>query len=53
MLRLGKKFWKMKIFPAQGKVLDFVFSQVSLDTMKKKSHGKVSEFQNFPQKVAS
>ena len=49
--RSGKKFWKMKKIPGQGKVREFHFQSGKFRKMKK-SHGKVREFQNFP-KVAS
>ena len=48
--RSGKKFWKMKNFPGQGKVRGLHFSQGNLKK-NEKSHGKVREFQNFPKKM--
>ena len=48
--RSGKKFWKMKNFPGQGKVRELHF-QSGKFIKNEKSHGKVREFQNFPQKM--
>ena len=48
----GKKFWKMKNFPGQGKVKELHF-QSGKFKKNEKSHGKVREFQNFPKKDAS
>ena len=48
--RSGKKFWKMKNFPGQGKVRELHFQSGKFKKMKK-SHGKVREFQNFPKKM--
>ena len=45
--RSGKKFWKMKKIPGQGKVREFHFQSGKFRKLKK-SHGKVREFQNFP-----
>ena len=44
--RSGKKVWKMKFFPGQGKVRDFNFSQGNL-VKSGKSQEKVREFENF------
>ena len=44
--RSGKKFWKMKKFPGQGKVREYHFQSGKLEKMK-----KVGEFQNFPKKM--
>ena len=44
--RSGKKFWKMKKIPGQGKVREFHFQSGKFRKMKK-SQGKVWEFQNF------
>ena len=48
--RSGKKFWKMKKIPGQGKVRELHFQSGKFKKMKK-SHGKVREFQNFPKKM--
>ena len=48
--RSGKKFWKMKNFPGQGKVRELHFQSGKFKKMKK-SHGKVREFQNFSKKM--
>ena len=48
--RSGKKFWKMKNFPGQGKVRELHF-QSGKFKKNEKSHGKVREFQNFPKKI--
>ena len=48
--RSGKKFWKMKNFPGQGKVRELHF-QSGKFKKNEKSHGKVREFQNFPKKM--
>ena len=48
--RSGKKFWKMKNFPCQGKVRELHF-QSGKFKKNEKSHGKVREFQNFPKKM--
>ena len=48
--RSGKKFWKMKNFPGQGKVRELHF-QSGKFKKNKKSQGKVREFQNFPKKM--
>ena len=45
--RSGKKFWKIKKFPGQGKVRELHFQSGKFE----KSHGKVKEFQNFPKKM--
>ena len=44
--RSGKKVWKMKIFPGQGKVREVWFESGKLAKIGK-SQGKVREFQNF------
>ena len=44
--RSGKKFWKMKKFPGQGKV-----RELHSQSGKFKKMGKVREFQNFPKKM--
>ena len=44
--RSGKKFWKMKNVPGQGKVREFHF-QSGKFRKNEKSHGKVREFQIF------
>ena len=49
--RSGKKFWKMKNFPGQGKVRELHFQSGKFLKKKEKSHGKVREFQNFPKKM--
>ena len=43
---LGKKVWKMKIFPGQGKVMEFWFESGKFEKTDK-SQGKIREFQNF------
>ena len=43
----GKKFWKIKKFPGQGKVRELRFQSGKF----KKKIGKVREFQNFPKKM--
>ena len=48
--RSGKKFWKMKKIPGQGKVRELHF-QSGKFKKNEKSHGKVREFQNFPKKM--
>ena len=48
--RSGKKFWKMRNFPGQGKVRELHF-QSGKFKKNEKSHGKVREFQNFPKKM--
>ena len=48
--RSGKKFWKMKNFPGQGKVRELHFQSGKFEK-NDKSHGKVREFQNFPKKM--
>ena len=52
--RSGKKFWRMKNFPGQGKVREksgnYIFSQGNFKK-NEKSQGKVREFQNFPKKI--
>ena len=48
--RSGKKFWKMKNFPGQGKVRELHF-QSGKFKKNEKSYGKVREFQNFPKKM--
>ena len=48
--RSGKKFWKMKKIPGQGKVRELHF-QSGKFKKNEKSHGKVMEFQNFPKKM--
>ena len=48
--RSGKRFWKMKNFPGQGKVRELHF-QSGKFKKNEKSHGKVREFQNFPKKM--
>ena len=48
--RSGKKFWKMKNFQVREKSGNYIFSQGNLKK-NEKSHGKVREFQNFPQKM--
>ena len=48
--RSGKKFWKLKKFPGQGKVRKLHFQSGKLNFFYK-SHGKVREFQNFPKKM--
>ena len=45
--RSGKKFWKMKKFPGQGKVREFHFHSGKFKKKNEKSHGKVREFQIF------
>ena len=47
--RSGKKFWKMKKFPGQGKVRELHFQSGKFNK-NEKSQGKVREFQNFPEK---
>ena len=42
----GKKVWKMKFFPGQGKVRKVWFESGKLAKIGK-SQGKVREFQNF------
>ena len=49
--RSGKKFWKMKNFPGQGKVRELHFQSGKFKKKKEKSHGKVREFENFPKKI--
>ena len=44
MPQSGKKFWKMKNFPGQGKVRELHF-QSGKFKKNEKSHGKVREFQ--------
>ena len=46
----GKKFWKIKNFPGQGKVRELHFQSGKFEK-NEKSHGKVREFQNFPKKM--
>ena len=48
--RSGKKFWKMKNVPGQGKVREFHF-QSGKFRKNEKSHGKVREFQKFKKKL--
>ena len=48
--RSGKKFWKMKNFPGQGKVRELHFQSAKFKK-KDKCHEKVREFQNFPKKM--
>ena len=48
--RSGKKFWKMKKFPGQGKVRELHF-QSGKFKKDEKSHGKVREFQKFSKKM--
>ena len=48
--RSGKKFWKMKKFPGEGKVRELHF-QSGKFKKNEKSHGKVREFKNFPKKM--
>ena len=48
--RSGKKFWKMKKIPGQGKVRELHFQSGKLKK-NEKSHGKVREFRNFPKKM--
>ena len=48
--RSGKKFWKMKNFPGQGKVRELHFLSGKFKK-NEKSLGKVREFQNFPKKM--
>ena len=48
--RSGKKFWKMKNFPGQGKVRELHF-QSGKFKKSEKSHRKVREFQSFPKKM--
>ena len=48
--RSGKKFWKTKNFPDQGKVRELHF-QSGKFKKNEKSHGKVREFQNFHKKM--
>ena len=48
--RSGKKFWKMKKNPGQGKVKELHFQSGKFKN-NEKSHGKVREFQNFPKKM--
>ena len=50
MPRSGKKFWKTKNFPGQGKVRELHF-QSGKFKKRVKSHGKVREFRNFPKKM--
>ena len=45
-VRSGKKFWKMKNFPGQGKVRELHFQ-----SGKFRKNEKVREFQNFPKKM--
>ena len=40
----GKKFWKMKKIPGQGKVRELHFQSGKFE-LNEKSHGKVREFQ--------
>ena len=47
----GKKFWKMKNVPGQGKVREFHF-QSGKFRKNEKSHGKSGNFKNF-KKIAS
>ena len=42
----GKKVWKTKFFPGQGKVIEVCFESGKLAEIGK-SQGKVREFQNF------
>ena len=49
--RSGKKFWKMKSVPGQGKVREFHF-QSGKFRKNEKSHGKAGNFKNF-KKIAS
>ena len=49
--RSGKKFWKMKKFPGQGKVREIHFQSGKFKKKNEKSHGKVREFQNFPKRM--
>ena len=46
----GKKFWKMKKNPGQGKVREFHFQSGKFRKIEK-SQGKVREIQNFPKKL--
>ena len=46
----GKKFWKMKNVPGQGKVREFHF-QSGKFRKNEKSQGKVREFQKFQKKL--
>ena len=46
LARSGKKVWKMKIFPGQGKAREFWFESGKLEK-NDKSQGKVWEFENF------
>ena len=46
----GKKFWKMKKFPGQGKVRELDFQSGKFKKIDK-SHGKVREFQSVPKKM--
>ena len=48
--RSGKKFWKMKKISGQGKVRELHFQSGKFKKYEK-SHGKVREFQNFPNKM--
>ena len=50
--RSGKKFWKMKNVPGQGKVREFHI-QSGKFRKNEKSHGKVREFQKLKKKNAS
>ena len=49
--RSGKKFWKMKNFPGQGKVRDYIFSQGNLKKMKKKVMEKSGNFEKISKKM--
>ena len=48
--RSGKKFWKMKKFPGQGKVRELHFQSGKFKKIEK-TRGKVREFQNFPKEM--
>ena len=50
--RSGKKFWRMKNFPGQGKVRELHFQSGKFKKRNEKSHGKVREFQNFPKQAS-
>ena len=50
LLRSGKKFWKIKNVPGQGKVREFHF-QSGKFRKNEKSHRKVREFKKFQKKM--
>ena len=45
--RSGKKFWKMKIFPGQGKVRELHFQSGKFLKKNEKSHEKSGNFKIF------